>query len=283
VSCHNNSLTAMTVSEARSRGFRVNEQIASSQLRKISAFLQDNSERGLENEGIPGGIDTVSYVLLGMAAEKYPSDAITDVWARYARNSQSADGRFKCRTVRPPLETSDLQVTAATIRSLLAYAPKSLHTEYRRAVDRAVRWLERAEPASTEDHVFQVLGLLWGGGSRETIRKTASQLLALQRADGGWGQIPQLASDAYATGQALVALGQSALIAPDNAQYQRGLQYLVQSQLQDGSWLVRTRSPSFQPYFDSDFPHGYDQFISAAATNWAVMALLGAASRGAGR
>ena len=109
VSCHNNSLTAMTVAEARSRGFRVNEEIASSQLRRIAAFLQDNSERGLENEGIPGGNDTVSYVLLGMAAEKYPSDAITDVWARYARNTQSPDGRFKCRTVRPPLETSDFK------------------------------------------------------------------------------------------------------------------------------------------------------------------------------
>ena len=283
VSCHNNSLTAMTVSEARSRGFRVNEQISASQLKKISAFLQDNAERALENEGIPGGIDTVSYVLLGMAAEKYPGDAVTDVWARYARNSQSADGRFRCRTVRPPLETSDLQVTAATIRSLLAYAPKSQQTEYRRSVDRAVRWLERAEPASTEDHVFQVLGLIWGSGNRETIRKTASQLLALQRSDGGWGQIPPLASDAYATGQALVALWQSGIVAPDNTQYQRGLQYLVQSQLEDGSWLVRTRSPSFQPYFDSDFPHGYDQFISAAATNWAVMALLPAASRSAAR
>ena len=195
--------------------------------------------------------------------------------------AQSADGRFKCRTVRPPLETSDLQVTAATIRSLLAYAPKSQQTEYRRAVDRAVRWMEKAEPASTEDHVFQVLGLTWGGGSRETIRKTASQLLALQRSDGGWGQIPQLASDAYATGQALVALRESAIIAPDDAQYQRGVRYLVHSQMEDGSWLVRTRSPSFQPYFDSDFPHGYDQFISAAATNWAVMALLPAAARGA--
>ena len=62
-----------------------------------------------------------------------------------------------------------------------------------------MRWLERAEPASTEDHVFQILGLIWGGGNRETIRKAASQLLALQRSDGGWGQIPPLASDAYAT------------------------------------------------------------------------------------
>ena len=119
----------------------------------------------------------MSYVLLGMAAEKYPSDTITDVWARYARNTQSPDGRFKCLTVRPPLEASDFQVTAATIRSLLAYAPKSHQTDYGRAVERAIRWLERAEPATTEDHVFQILGLKWGGGSREIIRKAASQLL----------------------------------------------------------------------------------------------------------
>ena len=171
VSCHNNSLTAMTVAEARSRGFRVNEEIAAKQLRKIASFLQDNSERGLENEGIPGGNDTVSYILLGMAAEQYPSDTITDVWARYARNTQSPDGRFRCMTVRPPLEASDFQVTAATIRSLLVYAPKSHQTEYRRAAERAIRWLETADPASTEDRVFQILGLKWGDGSREMIRE----------------------------------------------------------------------------------------------------------------
>jgi len=40
---------------------------------------------------------------------------------------------------------------------------------------------------------------------------------------------------------------------------------------------VRSRSLPVQPYFDSDFPHGRDQFISAAATNRAVMALAPAA------
>jgi hypothetical protein len=221
----------------------------------------------------------VSYVLLGLAVEKYPSDTLTDVWARYARNNQSPDGRFRCQTVRPPLETSDFQVTAATIRSLLAFAPKSQETEYRKSVERAVRWLETAAPASTEDYTFQILGLIWGSGSRETVRKGGSQLLALQRSDGGWGQITRLASDAYATGQALVALRQSGTLAPGDAAYQRGVRFLLNSQMEDGSWLVRTRSPSFQPYFESGFPHGYDQFISAAASNWAVMALLPAAGR----
>ncbi len=180
--------------------------------------------------------------------------------------------------MRPPLESSDFQVTAATIRSLQAYAPKSRKAEYAKAVERALRWMESAAPVNTEDHAFQILGLTWGGGSRAAIRKAAAQLLALQRADGGWGQTPQLKSDAYATGQALVALRESEILAPTGAEYQRGVRYLMSSQMEDGSWLVQTRSPSFQPYFESDFPHGYDQFISAAATNWAVRALLPAAT-----
>ena len=127
---------------------------------------------------------------------------------------------------------------------------------------------------TTEDHAFAVLGLIWGGGSDAAIARAARALLALQRPDCGWRQLPALGSDAYASGQALVALRESRVVAVKDAAYQRGVQHLVNSQLADGSWYVRTRAPAIQPYFDSDFPHGPDQFISAAATNWAVMALL---------
>jgi hypothetical protein len=92
----------------------------------------------------------------------------------------------------------------------------------------------------------------------------------LQRADGGWGQTKALASDAYATGQAVVALKAAGL---SNA---RGAEFLMKSQLADGSWHVQSRTQPLQPYFDSEFPHGADQFISAAASNWAAMALAGA-------
>jgi hypothetical protein len=30
---------------------------------------------------------------------------------------------------------------------------------------------------------------------------------------------------------------------------------------------------AFQPYFDAGFPHGFDQWISAAGSSWATMAL----------
>jgi len=71
----------------------------------------------------------------------------------------------------------------------------------------------------------------------------------------------------------LVALRESRALAVENSPYRRGIQFLLESQLEDGSWYIRTRALPIQPMFDSDFPHGPDQFISAAATNWAAMAL----------
>src|SRR2546425_12376785 len=79
-------------------------------------------------------------------------------------------------------------------------------------------------------------------------------------------------SGAFTTGLAMMALQSSGLPVSDPA-YQRGVQYLLNSQLEDGSWHVRTRAAGFQPYFDNGFPHGVDQWISAAASSWATMAL----------
>jgi hypothetical protein len=56
--------------------------------------------------------------------------------------------------------------------------------------------------------------------------------------------------------------------------YRKGVQFLLTTQLADGSWFVRTRAHPVQVYFESGFPHGHDQFISAAATNWATLALM---------
>lgn len=49
--------------------------------------------------------------------------------------------------------------------------------------------------------------------------------------------------------------------------------YLLRTQLDDGSWLVRSRTMPLQPYKESGFPHGRDQWISAAGTSWAAIAL----------
>jgi hypothetical protein len=56
--------------------------------------------------------------------------------------------------------------------------------------------------------------------------------------------------------------------------YRRGVEFLMKTQLTDGSWFVPSRAIAIQPPLDAGFPHGKHQFISAAATNWATQALV---------
>src|SRR5260370_14974188 len=98
------------------------------------------------------------------------------------------------------------------------------------------------------------------------------ELLTKQRPDGGWSDLDSMESRAYATGKSLFALQTAGLSASDAA-YQRAVRYLLSTQQEDGSWYVKTRAMAFQPYFDAGFPHGFDQWISAAGTSWATIAL----------
>ncbi|GIW92800.1 MAG: hypothetical protein KatS3mg110_0841 [Pirellulaceae bacterium] len=79
--------------------------------------------------------------------------------------------------------------------------------------------------------------------------------------------------DAYATGTALVALRIAGGVSRDQAAYQAGVRFLLRTQVEDGTWHVASRSQPFQTYFETGFPYGPDQWISLAATSWAVTAL----------
>ena len=110
--------------------------------------------------------------------------------------------------------------------------------------------------------------------SPEKKQPFAQQLLSEQHDNGGWAQRPGMKSDAYATGSVLVALHAAGGVSRDHPSWQRGVDDLLQTQELDGSWHVVSRSEPFQEYFESGFPHGKDQFISAYATGWATTALL---------
>lgn len=274
VSCHNNSLTAMTVAAARKAGVGVDEKIAESQRQEIGGFIEVWRERSLQNMGIPGDSNTVDYLLAGLAAEHHPPDEATDALARYLKNDQMPDGRWRLIANRPPLESSEFEVAAMAMRSIQVYAPKSQRADYDKAVWRAANWMRTARPNTTADRTFQLLGLSWARDDAAALEKMARELLSEQRADGGWGQLLTMNSDAYATGQAMTALNSSGVVPASDDAYRRGAEYLKSTQLEDGSWHVRSRAIPFQPYFESGFPHGKDQWISAAATNWATMALI---------
>jgi len=275
VSCHNNTLAAMAVSLARSSNIRVDEEIAQDQAEKIGRYLDGWRERALVGITIPGDQDTVSYILLGLAAEAYGATPATDAMARLLVHQQMPDGHWPIMAHRPPIESNDVQVTAASLRALQVYAPRDapLKPSFDEAIRKAGAWLLRAKPGVTEAKAFQLLGLGWSRAGSAAIQRSARALLADQHTDGGWSQLPTLASDAYATGQALMALEQTGAMTVDAPAFKRGVAFLMNTQHADGSWFVKSRAIAFQPYFETGFPYGKDQFISAAATNWATMAL----------
>ncbi|HEV2426032.1 MAG TPA: ankyrin repeat domain-containing protein [Terriglobia bacterium] len=273
VSCHNNTMTFSTIAVARENGIPVDEQSARQQVQAVGTYVDGWRDRALLGVGIPGDADTIGAILFGLADAKYPATPATDAMALFLKHHQSPDGRWYATAHRPPLESSAIQTTAAAMRSLQAYAPQSQRAEYDRAVQHAAEWLAQAKPRTTQDRAYRLLGLAWTGADRMAIKQDGAALLAEQRPDGGWAQLPTLASDAFATGQVLVALAQSGALDVTDAAYRRGTQYLMSTQLADGSWYVKRRALPIQPYFESGFPHGRDQFISAAATNWATTAL----------
>ena len=279
VSCHTNTLTAMTVAAARAQGLPVNDETARQSLRTIAAFVDGWREKLIQGIGIPGDADAVAYTLLGMAAEQYPSDAATDAMTHFLRRQQMPDGQWRPLAHRPPIESSDLQATTMSMRALQLYASKSDRAQSDTAIRLAANWIGEAPASSTQDRAFQLLGLTWGHGPTPVIQRAVRALTALQRPDGGWAQLPTLTSDAYATGQALVALNESGALISGDPAYQRGVQFLLNTQFADGSWFVKTRALPIQPPFEIGFPHGRDQWISAAGTNWATMALVRASTK----
>ena len=273
VSCHNNSLTALTVDAARRTGVSVDSAAATAQGKRIGLYLESWRDRTLQGVGIPGNADTVAYILMGLAAEGYPPDLQTDAQAFFLKREQSPDGHWTPLANRPPIEASQIQVTATALRVLQVYAPPAQRAEFDKTIAAAAVWLRSATPRVTEDRVFQLLGMHWSKTPEAAIEQAGRALVTQQRPDGGWSQLPTLESDAYATGQALYGLVESGAISARDPAYRRGLDFLLKTQLADGSWFVRTRAIPIQPLFDAGFPHGADAFISAAATNWAALAL----------
>jgi ankyrin repeat protein len=121
---------------------------------------------------------------------------------------------------------------------------------------------------------MQLLGMTWSGADRAHVRSLADTLARAQRSDGGWAQIPGRPSDAYATGSVLFTLEQIGARRTSDRAFQDGIEFLLKTQLPDGSWhqQTRRRGPGL-PYFETGFPHGEDQFISYAGTAWATLAL----------
>jgi hypothetical protein len=274
--CHHQPLIARAQSRAKAAGISINDERMHEQTLQIKSLGVGLTEQYLQSVIPGGGANRIAEMLLGLQASNYPADIITDAAVVAIAESQEVDGSWRAGEVqlRPPISQSHFAATARVIRALQSYPIPARKREFTERIARARVWLKRTKPITTEDVASRLSGLTWSGEARSDLMDAAKALLALQRTDGGWGGNPYMKSDAYATGVALTFLAESKVITPANKAYRRGNEYLLSTQFPDGSWHVRSRAIKFQPYFESGFPFGQDQWISTAATAWATQAIV---------
>jgi ankyrin repeat protein len=270
VGCHHQAIVSQAVAVARGAGVPVNGH--SSLIDVVSRPMEPSL---FQMTAPGGGVDNVAAKALGMYADKVAPYSLTDAMVHFIAGKQSGDGSWNAADglARPPTEHSPITSTALAVRTLQVYGWPARKHEFDAAVMRARAWLLKADPLTTYERAERLLGLYWAGASASELGRAAARLRRDQRDNGGWAQTKNLSADAYATGLAMHALRESGQMRVLDAAYSQGVAYLLSTQMSDGSWYVRSRAPKFQPYFQSGFPHGHHQWISAAATAYAVMAL----------
>jgi ankyrin repeat protein len=271
LSCHAEHLNGLAVSAAKPLGIKADYELEAREARATATLRGGIEQQLFQVQDPAAGVDSQQFSLMQMAASGIAPTLATDSLVHHIAAMQRKEGDWpNYGTPRPPLEDGGFSHTAKGIRALKLYSIPARKEEFDSRIARAAAWLEKSEPATTEDRSMQILGIAWAGRSAPSNR--VQQLIAKQRPEGGWGQTDNLRADAYATGEALWALHESGMKASDPV-FRRGVDFLLRTQKPDGSWHVVTRALAFQPYFQSGFPYEHDQWISQAGTAMAAIAL----------
>jgi len=273
ISCHSQALVAIAAAEARKKGIAINEEMAQTNLKQMEASYKSVADLAMQGDQPGGNIITIGYVMMALAAEQHPFDKITAQLTRAAAALQLPDGSWTPNGVsRPPMEDTLVTATAMGARALTQYPMAGSKHPVEEKVRRAQRWLLAVDARSAEDRSMKLMGLVWTKAPKSDVEAAVRQVLSQQRTGGGWPQRDAMEPDAYATGISLYAL-YTAGIPATNGAYLKGVRFLQQNQYQDGSWLVKTRSYPTQPYFETGYPFGNNQFISAGAASWSALAI----------
>lgn len=274
--CHNQTVPLLAFAAARDRGLSVPAPSFAAQTEHIAAFFGEKVETLRKGEAPGGAADTVGMALYTLELGGHKADETTAAMVEFLLKSQTKEGRWRVSGFRPPTEASSFSTTYFAARGVRVWATADQKERAAKATAAVKAWLPETTAKDTEDRVFRLLLLHELKADPKEVAAASWELLKTQTADGGFAQKGGMAPDAYATGTALVALHRAGGLAADHPAYARGVGFLVRTQRADGTWYVKSRSNPFQPYYESGFPHGKDQFISASASGWATAALLAA-------
>jgi ankyrin repeat protein len=274
ISCHHNTMPALAASAAKRKGIEVDQVRAQKNFNDILTFFTGAVPRMMLGDPAVGGeAITTGYAQMALLAEGHPLDTTTAAMTHWLMARQMPDGRWLGNGLnRPPSEYSLISHTAIAAGGLKSYPITGRKNEMAESLRRAQAWLLAAEAKSAEERGMRLMGLIWTEAPRARVNAAIKDVRDRQEANGGWSQFGRTAPDAYATGLSLYAL-HVAGVPPTDEAYRKGVGFLLSTQYQDGTWLVRTHSFPVQRYFESGFPYGRHQWISTAGTSWASLAI----------
>jgi hypothetical protein len=216
-------------------------------------------KRAARGKGDGGGVDTMAQLLLSGVAD----EAFAESTRAHLAGEQQPDGSWKPNGQLRGLNRAEGEAVAlTTMWSVLALGPKS------EAAAKGVAFVRNAPRGKTTEYLVTRSLVESHFGEEKASAGFLRELRQRQNADGGWGAVKDAASDAFATGLALYALGST----QDEA-FHRGRKFLVGSQTDDGSWTVSAAAWT-KPGSSPERNKRLDPIFRYWGTAWATLGLL---------
>jgi squalene-hopene/tetraprenyl-beta-curcumene cyclase len=272
-SCHHAALVIWSMYEAKERGHPVNEPL----LAELTQWIAESGDGkfGLTRPAsAPKALSPKAvWFALALGANPRP-DAVSrngmKLLLRTMKSEQTENGSWSAwPETRPPIfgNSDDSMTVLATLAVLPTAAAGDDSAKAVR--DKGVKWLVKTKTDDDPQSIAMRL-VLWKRLGRPLAewQPMVQRIKERQNADGGWSQAKNMASDAWATGEALYALAHAGA-KPGETAIQRAHAFLIKTQCDDGSWPMTSRPTK---------PGGEGSRslipITGAGSAWAVLGLV---------
>jgi len=272
--CHHGTLTVLALAEAKQRGLSVDAN-------KFADFVTWTKERlskiDQPRDSRPGwSMVNTPAIYFGLLTQFVPAqDVVSPEELQTIRGHllrhQEDNGAWAWSSAPPvnrppPFFESD---EVATLLALLTFPAEGelTHDDLRAGRQKAIDWLSKADETDTTQTA--VLRMLWKKRKDPALdlQPQIERFLNRQRSDGGFAQVADRTSDAYATGQSLYVLNLLG-VPNDRPEVQRAVEYLVVTQREDGSWPMTRRG------HDGVTPSAYVVPITYFGSAWGTLGLM---------
>lgn len=272
VSCHHAALVVWSMQEGKQRGYAVDGPLLTDLTKWIAESGTGKFAMARPASAPNAASPKAIYFALSLGVDPHRDELSQkglENLLETVKSEQTESGSWSTwPETRPPIfGPSDETLTLLATLALLPLAESDKTAKVAR--EKSIEWLSKTKTDDDPQSVALRL-VLWTklGRPVEEWQHLIERIKQRQNADGGWSQSKDMASDAWATGQALYALGQAGIKA-DDAAVRKAHTFLITAQQNDGSWPMASR-----PTKPGGKGAEYLIPITGAGSAWAVLGLV---------